>query len=64
MLFRLEADFVFEADDLTDAQRRLGAHFLSSTLSGEGLSGKGELEERGPQGYIVLAPADLPQPDA
>jgi hypothetical protein len=53
MRFRLEADFLFEADDLADAQRRLAAHFLRSSASGES-----EMEQRGPRGFILVVPAE------
>jgi hypothetical protein len=53
MKFHLEADLVFEAGDLKDAQRRLAAHFLRSSV-------KDNEEEIpfGPEGYIHLVPAD------
>ena len=53
MKFRLEADFLFEAGDLVDAQRRLASHFLRSSMSDDG-----EIMPRGPQGYILIVPAD------
>jgi hypothetical protein len=58
MRFRLEADFLFEADDLADAQRRLAAHFLRSSMSAEG-----EISPRGPRGYILIVPAEDPETD-
>jgi hypothetical protein len=53
MRFRLEADFLFEADDLADAQRRLAGHFLRSSSSSET-----EMDLRGPQGFILIVPAE------
>jgi hypothetical protein len=58
MLYRLKADFRFEADDLADAHRRLAAHLLRSSMSEEG-----EITPRGPQGYILIVPAEDPETD-
>lgn len=52
MRFHLEADLVFEAGDLKDAQRRLAAHFLRAS------GGDGDVVAFGPEGYIQLVPAD------
>jgi hypothetical protein len=53
MRFRLQADFVFEAKDLTDARRMLAAHFLR-----ESASDGAEPAPPGRQGYLLIAPAE------
>jgi hypothetical protein len=52
MKFHLEANLVFEAGDLKDAQRRIAAHFLRSSME------DGGVVSFGPEGYIHLVPAD------
>lgn len=57
MRFRLEADFVFDADDVADAERRLAAHFLRSSPTQNGV-----IAPQGPQGYIFIVPVEEDEP--